>query len=114
LSLQLTAGQPIAVTTMVDHGLVTGDIIEISGNTEQAAVAGVPWRVGVVDATHFTLVDSVATEPVSPGGSMFVVVEKMPDCTGTLVKGGSDGGRPLVDGSKPCKPWTQKGSFTHR
>lgn len=114
LGLQLTAGQPIVVTTKVAHGLVTGDIIEISGNTEQAGVAGVPWPISVVDETHFTLVGSTATEPVSPGGAMFVITEKMPDCTGTLVTGGADGGRPLVDGSKPCKPWTHKGSFTHR
>jgi hypothetical protein len=40
-------------------------------------------------------------------------VGAMPDCTGTLIKGGADGGRPVVDGSKPCKPWTNKAIFSH-
>jgi hypothetical protein len=37
----------------------------------------------------------------------------MPDCTGTLVMGAADGGRPLVDGTRPCKPWTNKAAFIH-
>jgi hypothetical protein len=42
-------------------------------------------------------------------------VGTMPDCTGTLVKGAADGGRPLVDGTKPCKPWTKnKNDYVYR
>ncbi len=113
-TLHLTPGQPIVVETVAEHGFTTGDVVEISGNTEQAGVEGIPWGVNVVNATQFSLVNSVATEPVSPEGAMFVVVEKMPDCTGTLVKGGTDGGRPVVDGTQPCRPWTEKDEFIHR
>ena len=34
-----------------------------------------------------------------------VPVATMPDCTGTVIKGGTDGGLPVVDYTKPCKPW---------
>jgi hypothetical protein len=29
----------------------------------------------------------------------------MPDCTGTVIKAGTDAGLPVVDYTKPCKPW---------
>jgi hypothetical protein len=115
LTMVLTPGQPIVVQSTSPHGLVDGDSIEIFGNTEQAGVTGRTWKVTVSDANQFTLVGSVATAPVSPGGAMFVLVdENLPDCTGTLVKGGADGGRPLVDSTQPCKPWTDKNSFIHK
>jgi hypothetical protein len=113
LKLQLTPGQPIVVETVSPHGLSTDANVVITGNTEQAGVAEKPWGISVIDANHFSLLSSVATAPLSPGGHMFALVGTMPDCTGTLVKDGVDGGRPLVDGTQPCKPWTNKNTFTH-
>jgi hypothetical protein len=113
LKLQLTTGQPIVVETDSPHGLSGADTIVITGNTEQTGVAGIPWGVSVIDATHFSLLKSVATEPLNPGGHIMTLVGTMPDCTGTLVKGGADGGRPLVDSTKPCKPWTNREYFAH-
>ena len=106
ITLQLTKGQPIVVETATPHGLpadFTGKVV-ISGNTEQVGVAGLPWTVRVVDATHFTLPEALATDPIKPGGQV-VPVLVMPDCTGTVIKGGTDGGLPMVDTSKHCKPW---------
>jgi len=35
-----------------------------------------------------------------------VPVAVMPDCTGTVIKGGTDGGLPVVDYTKPCKQFS--------
>ncbi len=35
-----------------------------------------------------------------------VPVASMPDCTGTLIQGGTDGGLPVVDYTQPCKPFS--------
>ena len=35
-----------------------------------------------------------------------VPVAAMPDCTGTVIQGGTDAGLPVVDYTKPCKPWS--------
>jgi hypothetical protein len=107
ITLQLTTGQPIVVETATEHGLpadFNGKVV-ISGNTEQVGVASLPWTVSVVDATHFTLPDTLATDPIAPGGQV-VPVSVMPDCTGTVIKGGTDGGLRTVDTNQPCKPWT--------
>jgi hypothetical protein len=47
----------------------------------------------------------------SPGGAASVSVRNrvvpvaaMPDCTGTVIRGGTGGGLPVVDYTKPCKP----------
>jgi hypothetical protein len=106
-----TPGQPVTFETIAEHGLPNGYTVMIVGNTEQANLEGVPWKVTVIDATHFSLDGSVATAPLAPGGSVFAVVEKMPDCTGTLTKRGTDAGRPVVDSTKACKSWTRKDSF---
>jgi len=109
IMLQFTAGQAIVVESTTAHGLATdftGPVI-LAGDTEQDGVAGVLWPVSVIDATHFKLVGSRATGPVKPGGHA-LPISVMPDCTGTVIKGGKDGGLPAVDSSKPCKPWTQE------
>jgi len=35
-----------------------------------------------------------------------VPVAAIPDCTGTVIQGGTDAGLPVVDYTKPCKPWS--------
>jgi hypothetical protein len=107
LKLELTTGQPIVVVSSAAHGLAAdfSGYIVLFGNTEQALVAEMPWQVTVIDATHFTLKDSLATAPVKPGGYV-VPVSVMPDCTGTVIKAGQDGGGlPSVDYSRPCRSW---------
>ena len=61
-ALQPSLGQPIVVETDTPHGLAAQNTIVITGNTEQANVAGIPWGVSVIDATTGEVIRQVPGE----------------------------------------------------
>jgi len=73
-----TNATPIAVTTLVAHGLATGDYVSIIGHTTNTAAnntaANPYWVITRVDATSFTLDDSVG---VGVGGETGYVTPYM-------------------------------------
>lgn len=64
-----TNATPIVITTGTAHGLVTGDVVEIVGVLGNVAANGV-WTVTVVDATHFSLANSVGSAAYTSGGTV--------------------------------------------
>jgi hypothetical protein len=70
-NVEITAASdaaPIAVTTSAAHGLVTGDIVQVSGVTGNLAANG-QWVVTKVDSTHFSLNNSIGSGAYSSGGN---------------------------------------------
>jgi hypothetical protein len=67
------------------------------------------WKVTPLDASGMRF--SLQGAKTAGGGASIVVkgrvvpVAAMPDCTGTVIQGGTDAGLPVVDYTKPCKPW---------
>lgn len=51
---------PITVTTVAEHGLIDGYVVNIAGGTGNTGVNG-SWRVNVLNATQFTLYGSYGT-----------------------------------------------------
>ncbi|HXI56195.1 MAG TPA: hypothetical protein VNO55_09055 [Polyangia bacterium] len=102
---QVTNGAPIVVTTVLAHGLATGD--QVALGKVSPPVANGHWTVTVIDANNFSL-DGSSTDPGLPPGSggTFVRTTSMPDCTGTQISV-----QPVaVDGAARCVPWA---SFPH-
>jgi hypothetical protein len=72
-----TATLPVTITTTTPHGLATGNVVTIAGNTGIAAngtaVAGNPvngqWRITVVTPTTFTLDGSTGTNAAAAAGA---------------------------------------------
>ena len=68
------------------------------------------WRVTPLDGTG-TRFSLQGARPLGGGAAsvlakgVVVPVAAMPDCTGTVIKAGTDAGLPVVDSTKPCKPW---------
>jgi hypothetical protein len=106
---------PVEIDTSV--ALVGPGGVALKANDEVivSAVIGVSgvngrWKVTPLDASgmRFSLQGS---KGASGGASVavkgrVVPVAAMPDCTGTVIQGGTDAGLPVVDYSKPCKPWS--------
>jgi hypothetical protein len=106
VKLQLTPGQPIVVVGSSKLPAFSRSewSVFFVGNTEQSHLTDKLWKTSTTDGTSFTLLDSKATDPNAPGGRV-VPVSVLPDCTGTVIQAGKDGGLPSVDATKPCKPW---------
>jgi hypothetical protein len=93
----LTDGQPVHVVTSATMALdpaFAGKVMLVDGGVSPA----MEWSVTNLLATGFDLKDS------NVDFSSAVVLPKVPDCTGTVVKQAS-GLAPKIDASKPCKPW---------
>jgi hypothetical protein len=80
-----------------------------------SAVVGVSginrrWKVTPLDGSgmRFSLQGAHGAGGAAsiPAGGRVVPVAVMPDCTGTVIKGGTDGGLPVVDYTKPCKQFS--------
>lgn len=111
----VVSGTPIAVETVADHGLATGDDVRVSGITLMAMVNG-PWKVTVTGPRTFTLDNSYIptgapvtawTRPNPTASNPFVgghVVRTrdLPNCTGTVTAATP---AVVVDGTKSCDPW---------
>ena len=75
----------------------------------RATVANGRWPVTPLDSsgTRFSLQGAhpkgTAASALLKG--VVVPVAVMPDCTGTVIKARTDAGLPVVDYTKPCKPW---------
>lgn len=63
-----TNASPIAITKTA-HGLTTGDIVGVYGDTVNTAATGL-WRVTVVDADHFSLDNSTGNGVGTSGSFM--------------------------------------------
>ena len=88
--------------------LQANDEVVISRVAGVGAING-RWKVTPLDGSgkRFSLqgAKSDASGLSVPVAGLVVPVAAMPDCTGTVIKGGADGGLPVVDYTKPCKPW---------
>ncbi len=89
--------------------LQANDEVIVSGVRPVTGVNG-RWKVNPLDSsgTSFSLqgthgAGGAASVTVS---GRVVPVAAMPDCTGTVMQGGTDAGLPVVDYTKPCKPWS--------
>jgi hypothetical protein len=106
---------PVEIDTSV--ALVGPGGVALQANDEVivSAVSGVSgingrWKVTPLDASgmRFSLQGAKGTG----GGASILVkgrvvpVAAIPDCTGTVIQGGTDAGLPVVDYTKPCKPWS--------
>src|SRR5262249_11340249 len=64
-----TAGNPVTITTTVNHRLNTGDEVNITGLTgSYAGLNGSMYYVTVTDATHYTLNGTTADGTTANGG----------------------------------------------
>jgi len=90
--------------------LQANDEVIVSGLVGVSGVNG-RWPVTPLDSSglRFSL---QGAQGVMGGASLLVAhayvvpVASMPDCTGTLIQGGTDGGLPVVDYTQPCKPFS--------
>jgi hypothetical protein len=58
---QTSVANPTSVRTTAVHGLATGDVVTITGNTSTPVING-KWVVTVVDTTHFTIPVAVTVD----------------------------------------------------
>jgi hypothetical protein len=113
---QLTAvvlSDPVEIQTslpLVGQGgaaLQANDEVVVSGVAGTFGVNG-RWKVNLLDGSGMRF----SLQGVHGGGGAasvsvrgrVVPVAAMPDCTGTVIRGGTGGGLPVVDYTKPCKP----------
>ena len=108
LSDPIEISTSVALTGPGGAALQASDEVIVSGVIGASAVNG-RWKVNPLDDSgmRFSLQGShgaggAASIPVT---GRVVPVAAMPDCTGTVIKAGADGGLPVVDYTKPCKPW---------
>ena len=88
--------------------LQANDEVIVSGVVVVPGING-RWKVTPLDGSGMRF--SLQGAKGAGGGASVVVktgrvvpVAAMPDCTGTVIQGGTDGGLPVVDYTKPCKP----------
>jgi hypothetical protein len=70
VSAMTGANALIAVTTSAAHGLVTNDIVQISGVATPAGAANGQWVITVTSTTAFTLNNSLGSGTWSSGGTV--------------------------------------------
>jgi hypothetical protein len=93
---------PGGAALQANDEVVVSGVVGVSGINRR-------WKVTPLDSSgmRFSLQGAHsaggASVPVKAGH--VVPVAAMPDCTGTVIKGGTDGGLPVVDYTKPCKQW---------
>jgi hypothetical protein len=89
--------------------LQENDEVIVSGSVAVTGVNG-RWKVNPLDSsgTRFSLQGAHGAGGAASvlASGRVVPVAAMPDCTGTIIKGGKAAGLPVVDYSKPCKPWS--------
>ena len=88
--------------------LQANDEVIVSGVVVVPGING-RWKVTPLDGSgmRFSLQGAKGTgggASVAVKTGRVVPVAAMPDCTGTVIQGGTDGGLPVVDYTKPCKP----------
>jgi hypothetical protein len=111
----VVTSDPVEIQTSVplvgpgSVALMANDEVIVSGVVGVSGVNG-RWRVSPLDSSgmRFSLQGAHGG-----GGAASIAVDglvvpaaSMPDCTGTVIKGGTDAGLPVVDYTKPCKPWS--------
>jgi hypothetical protein len=74
----ITQANPAVVTTVIDHGLVTGDEVHIDNVVGMTEVNDRDFTITVVDADEFSLVgeDSTGHTAYSSAGDVWLVVTK--------------------------------------
>ena len=96
---------PGAAALQANDEVIISDLIVVPGLNGR-------WKVNPLDTSgmRFSL---QGAHPVKTGGASVSVktgrvvpVSAMPDCTGTVIQGGTDGGLPVVDYTRPCKPFS--------
>ncbi|HJX66537.1 MAG TPA: hypothetical protein VJ860_21585 [Polyangia bacterium] len=111
----IVTSDPVEIQTSVPLvgpggvALKANDEVIVSGVVGVSGVNG-RWKVDPLDTSgvRFSLQGAhgvVGAVSVLVMGRV-VPVAAMPDCTGTVIKRGTDGGLPVVDYTKPCKPWS--------
>ena len=111
----IVTSDPLEIQTSVPlvgpggAALQANDEVVVSGVIGVSGVNG-RWKVNPLDSSgmRFSLQGAHGAggaASVSVKGRV-VPVAAMPDCTGTVIKGGTDAGLPVVDYTKPCKPWS--------
>ena len=111
----IVTSDPIEIQTSVPLVGTGGVALKANDEVIVSSVVGVSgvngrWKVVPLDASgmRFSLQGAHGAgdaASVSVHGRV-VPVASMPDCTGTVIKGGTDAGLPVVDYTKPCKPWS--------
>jgi hypothetical protein len=111
----IVTSDPVEIQTSVPLVGPGGVAIKANDEVIVSGVVGVSgvngrWKVDPLDTSgmRFSLQDAhgvAGTASVLVLGRV-VPVAAMPDCTGTVIKGGTDAGLPVVDYTKPCKPWS--------
>jgi hypothetical protein len=101
-SVPLVVGAGATALLPNDEVIVSG-VVGVSGINRR-------WKVTPLDSTgkRFSLQGSKAPAgagSVSATGRV-VPIAAMPDCTGTVIKGATDAGLPVVDATQPCKQWS--------
>jgi hypothetical protein len=112
----VVSSDPLEIDTsvpLVGRGgvaLQANDEVIVSGLVAFSGVNG-RWKVSPLDSSGMRF--SLQGAHGAGGGTSAAVktgwvvpVAAMPDCTGTVIQGGTDGGLPVVDTTKPCKPWS--------
>ncbi len=92
---------PGSAALQANDEVVVSAVVGVSGINQR-------WKVTPLDGSgmRFSLQGAHGTGAASISVAGLVVpVAAMPDCTGTVIKGGTDGGLPVVDYTKPCAPW---------
>lgn len=113
--MAIVASDPVEIQTSVPLvgpggvALQANDEVIVSGVLVSTGVNG-RWKVTPLDSSgmRFSLqgVHSTGGPASMIASGRVVPAAAMPDCTGTVIQGGTDGGLPVVDYSKPCKPWS--------
>ncbi len=94
---------PGSVALMANDEVIVSGVVGVSGINGR-------WKVSPLDSSGMRF----SLQGAHGGGGavsiavdgLVVPVASMPDCTGTVIKGGTDAGLPVVDYTKPCKPWS--------
>ena len=94
---------PGGVALQANDEVVVSAVVGVSGINRR-------WKVTPLDGSgmRFSLQGAHGAGGAAsiPAGGRVVPVAVMPDCTGTVIKGGTDGGLPVVDYTKPCKQFS--------
>jgi hypothetical protein len=106
---------PVEIDTSAPLVGLGGVALQANDEVVVSAVVGVSginrrWKVTPLDGSgmRFSLQGAHGAGGAAsiPAGGRVVPVAVMPDCTGTVIKGGTDAGLPVVDYTKPCKQFS--------
>ena len=108
-SLPLTG--PSGAALKANYEVIVSGVVGVSGVNGR-------WKITPLDDSGMRF--SLQGAHGAGGGTSVVVaghvvpVASMPDCTGTVIQGGTDAGHPVVDSTKPCLPFSSFADGTIR